>query len=164
MLAVLAPTVGPIVGGWITEAFSWNWLFLINVAPGIVAGITALLFLPKERPIPAVRGTLDLLSLTMLAIALASLQIGLKEAPDQGWASSYVLGLLAVTAACAYGFARRTLASRKPIVDLRTLGDRQFLVGCILSFVLGVGLFGSVYLMRVFLGFVRKHAVRTAAG
>ncbi|MET3900370.1 DHA2 family multidrug resistance protein [Devosia sp. UYZn731] len=155
LLAVLAPTVGPIVGGWITETFSWHWLFLINVAPGILAGIVALLCLPKERPNPAARGTLDWLSLLMLAIALASLQIGLKQAPDQGWASSPVIGLLAVTAACVYGFAQRTLASSAPIVDLQTLGDRQFLVGCILSFVLGIGLFGSVYLMPVFLGFVR---------
>ena len=157
LLAVLAPTVGPIVGGWITETYSWHWLFLINVAPGILAGIVAALCLPKERANPAVRGALDWLSLVMLSLALASLQIGLKQAPDQGWASPYVLGLLAVSASCAYGFARRSLASPKPIVDLRTLGDRPFLVGCILSFVLGIGLFGSVYLMPVFLGFIRGH-------
>ncbi len=157
LLAVLAPTVGPIVGGWITETYSWHWLFLINVAPGIVAGFVAALFLPKDEPNPAVLGTLDWLSLVMLAIALASLQLGLKQAPDEGWASPLVLVLLAVTIICAYGFALRSLAADRPIVDLSTLGDRPFLVGCILSFVLGIGLFGSVYLMPVFLGFVRGH-------
>lgn len=157
LLAVLAPTVGPIVGGWITETYSWHWLFLINVAPGIVAGLVAGLFLPKERTNRADRGTLDWQSLILLAIALASLQIGLKQAPDQGWASPLVLVLLAVAAACVFGFAQRSLASSRPIVELRTLGDRSFLVGCILSFVLGIGLFGSVYLMPVFLGFVRGH-------
>lgn len=157
LLAVLAPTVGPIVGGWITETYSWHWLFLINVAPGIVAGIVAALSLPKERMNRAESGSLDWLSLALLAVALASLQIGLKQAPDQGWASPLVLGLLVVTAACTYGFARRSLASTRPLVELRTLSDRPFLVGCMLSFVLGIGLFGSVYLMPVFLGFVRGH-------
>jgi DHA2 family multidrug resistance protein len=157
MLAVLAPTVGPIVGGWITETYSWRWLFLINVAPGIVAAAGAALLLPREGATRGLWRTLDVAALGALAIGLAALEIGLKEAPGRGWSSPYVLGLLALSAVSLMGFARRVLGREAPIIDLRTLADRNFAVGSLLSFVLGVGLFGSVYLMPVFLAFVRGH-------
>jgi DHA2 family multidrug resistance protein len=157
LLAVLAPTVGPIVGGWITETFSWHWLFLINVAPGILAAIAAALFLPRQQPDREAAGRLDWLALLLLAIALGSLEIGLKEAPGRGWLSPVVLTVFALSVATGFGFQKRTLAALSPIVDLRTLGNRTFIVGCLFSFVLGIGLFGSVYLMPDFLGFVRGH-------
>ena len=81
VLAVLAPTVGPIVGGWITETYSWHWLFLINVAPGIISAVLAGILLPKEPMRLGDVRTLDIPSLTLLAIALAALEIALKEAP-----------------------------------------------------------------------------------
>ena len=94
-LAVLAPTVGPIVGGWITETYSWHWLFLINVAPGLLSAILAGVSLPREPlRLDEIR-TLDLRSLGLLALALAALEVGLKEAPEHGWHSGFVLGLLA---------------------------------------------------------------------
>ena len=68
-----------------------------------------------------------------------------------------VVVLLALSMASSVGFARRTLQATAPIVDLSTFADRRFAIGCILSFVLGIGLFGSVYLMPVFLAFVRGH-------
>jgi MFS transporter, DHA2 family, multidrug resistance protein len=95
--------------------------------------------------------------LTLLAIALAALEIALKEAPMRGWNSDFVLGLLALSFASSVGFARRTLNAPRPIVSLSTFADRSFAIGCVLSFVLGIGLFGSVYLMPVFLAFVRDH-------
>ncbi len=156
-LAVLAPTVGPIVGGWITETYSWHWLFLINVAPGIVSATLAGVLLPKEPMRLSEARKLDVLSLLLLAIALAALEVALKEAPTRGWSSGLVAGLLAITFASSVGFVRRTLNASRPIVRLRTFADRSFTIGCVLSFVLGIGLFGSVYLMPVFLAFVRGH-------
>lgn len=157
VLAVLAPSTGPIVGGWITETYSWHWLFLVNVVPGIVAALGALWFLPVERTRPGVLRQLDLGSLLLLAVALAGLEIGLKEAPQRGWTSVAVLSLVAVSVAAAAAFTRRTLKALHPIVELGTLSDRNFAVGSVLSFVCGIGLFGSVYLMPVFLGLVREH-------
>jgi DHA2 family multidrug resistance protein len=157
VLAVLAPTVGPIVGGWITETYSWRWLFLINVAPGVIAAFGALLMLPRGQPQRGLWRSLDLVGLALMAGALVALEIGLKEAPGRGWNSPLVLGLLGLSVACASGFVRRSLGPRPPVVELRTLGDRNFAIGAILSFVLGIGLFGSVYLMPVFLAFVRGH-------
>lgn len=157
VLAVLAPTVGPIVGGWLTSTYSWHWLFLINVVPGILSALAAVLYLPREPVrLHAVR-RLDTLSLLLLAVALTALELGLKQAPTDGWLSAPVIGLLALCALTATLFARRTLAASHPIVDLHHFADRNFVIGSALSFVLGIGLFGSVYLMPVFLAFVRGH-------
>jgi DHA2 family multidrug resistance protein len=92
-----------------------------------------------------------------MAIALAGLELALKEAPQQGWTSGLVLGLAALSCASMTGFVRRTVRAHYPLVNLGSFADRNFSVGCILSFVLGIGLFGSVYLMPVFLAFVRSH-------
>jgi DHA2 family multidrug resistance protein len=157
VLAVLAPTGGPIVGGWITETYTWHWLFLINVVPGVLATIGAIALLPTEPTDFQQARRLDVISLALMAIALAALEIALKEAPERGWRSALVLGLLATCLACGVLFVRRTLRAPHPVVELHTLGTRNFTIGCLLSFVMGIGLFGSVYLMPVFLAFVRGH-------
>ena len=157
VLAVLAPTVGPVVGGWITQTYSWHWLFLINVVPGIIAVTVAGRLLPKTGVRLQEAITLDFISLAFISLSLATLEIALKEAPHRGWNSGLVVGLLLASVASMSGFVRRSLRSRHPIVDLKTFADRNFTLGCIFSFVLGIGLFGSVYLMPVFLAFVRGH-------
>lgn len=155
VLAVLAPTVGPIVGGWITETYSWHWLFLINVLPGLAAIAVGAVVLPRAPVRLALIRSIDGLALVMLALSLASLEIALKEAPQRGWTSGLVLGLLALAVTSGVGFVRRSLSGATPVVDLRNFADRRFAIACVLSFVLGIGLFGSVYLMPVFLAFVR---------
>ncbi|MEM8949598.1 MAG: DHA2 family efflux MFS transporter permease subunit [Pseudomonadota bacterium] len=168
VLAVLAPTVGPVVGGWITETWTWPWLFLINIGPGVLAVLAATLCLPREKPNLSTLKALDGVSLLFLALGLAALEIGLKEAPGRGWSSGLVIGLFVIAALSGASFVQRTLSACRalsvappgdahPLVDLTLLGDRDFAVGCFLSFVFGIGLFGSVYLMPVFLGFVRDH-------
>jgi DHA2 family multidrug resistance protein len=157
LLAVLAPTLGPIVGGWVTESFSWHWLFLINLAPGVVCVVAGALALPRAPlQLPHLRA-LDFVSLLALATALGALEIALEEAPTRGWGSGVVLALILLAASSLVGFCVRTWRARDPLVDLRGFRDPNFAVGCALSFALGVGLFGSVYLMPVFLAFVRGH-------
>ena len=157
IMAVLAPTVGPAVGGWITETWSWHWLFLINVAPGVLTAAATPFLLPNDKPRFADLVALDGYSLVLIAISLASLEIGLKQAPHHGWLSPpcSILFLLSVVAATA--FAARTLKAEHPVIELSTLKNLSFAIGCALSFCLGVGLFGSVYLMPVFLSYVRHH-------
>jgi DHA2 family multidrug resistance protein len=157
MLAVLAPTVGPISGGWITSTFSWHWLFLVNIAPAILAIAAGYLCLPETGSDRREARNLDAISLLLLALCLATLELGLKEAPKSGWLSGFVLAMLAITASTGSAFIWRTLARAKPLVDLSNFADRNFTLACALSFVLGIGLYGSVYLMPVFLGYVRGH-------
>jgi DHA2 family multidrug resistance protein len=155
VVAVLAPTVGPVVGGWITETWSWPWLFLINVIPGVIAASVAPLLLPRQHTDLGALTKLDGVTLVLLAAALASLEIGLKEAPLRGWLSPICIGLLSASAVGIAIWVKRTLHAAHPVVQLSTLKRRSFAAGCALSFCLGIGLFGSVYLMPVFLAFVR---------
>lgn len=157
VLAVLAPTLGPVVGGWITQTYSWHWLFLINVAPGIIAGLVGLSCLVRGRSNFGLARTFDWSALLSIALCLAALEIGLKEAPHRGWLSPGILAILGLCVASGGLFIARTLRAPTPIVDLTTLRDRRLAVGCILSFLTGIGLYGSVYLMPVFLSFVRGH-------
>src|SRR5580658_5961304 len=121
IMAVLAPTVGPVVGGWITETYSWHWLFLINVVPGIVAAAATPFLLPRDRPRFSDLATLDGYSLTLMAISLACLEIGLKKAPQYGWLSPLCLILFCFSAAAAAAFAFKTLKAAHPVVELSTL-------------------------------------------
>ncbi len=157
IMAVLAPTVGPVVGGWITHHYSWPWLFLVNVIPGVVAGIATPFLLPRGRPRLNSLKNFDGVSLALMAVGLASLEIGLKQAPQSGWFSAVCFTLFALCAVTTALFAIRTLKAVQPVVELSTLKVRPFSIGCALSFCLGVGLFGAVYLMPVFLAYVRQH-------
>jgi DHA2 family multidrug resistance protein len=157
IMAVLGPTVGPVIGGWITYHYSWPWLFLVNVIPGVVAAVATPFLLPRGRPRLNQLKYFDVLSLTAMAVALASLEIALKQAPRYGWFSGFCVGLFALVAVTTALFAVRTLRVTQPVVELRTLTVRPFAIGCVLSFCLGVGLFGAVYLMPVFLAYVRQH-------
>ena len=156
IMAVLAPTIGPVVGGWITHHYSWQWLFLINVFPGVIAASATPFLLPRGRPRFSHLSRFDGLSLALMALSLASLEIGLKQAPPSGWFSPVCLGLFTLMVTAAAFFAIRTLRAEHPVVELATLKVRPFAVGCGLSFCLGVGLFGAVYLMPVFLAYVRQ--------
>jgi DHA2 family multidrug resistance protein len=155
--AMLAPTLGPTLGGFITEAYSWHWLFLINVGPGFLAGVVAGALLHTERGDRAALGRLDLTSLVLLSLFLATLELALKEAPERGWSDLLVVPLFVVCAASGIAGARRCLGRRRPLVDLRLFQQPAFAAGCFYSFVLGSGLYGSVYLLPLFLGFVRQH-------
>jgi DHA2 family multidrug resistance protein len=157
VLAVLAPTVGPVVGGWITATYSWHWLFLINVLPGIVAPRLHRYHWPKRTTSFDLIRHFDIFSLALGAIALAALEIGIKEAPKRGWTSPIAAGLLALCLGSALIFVIRVLRSPNPLVNLCTFRDRNFSIGCLFSFVLGTGLFGSIYLMPIFLAYVRSH-------
>lgn len=155
--AVLAPTIGPIVGGWITQGWSWHWLFLVNIGPGIGAAIGAVILLRGAAINQRSARGFDLLALATLAVGLTALQLGLKDAPADGWTAPGVAAMLALFALCAVIFIVRTLRAAWPLVALTCFADRNFTIGCVLSFVLGIGLFGSTYLMPFFLGLVRDH-------
>ncbi|WP_267387390.1 DHA2 family efflux MFS transporter permease subunit [Sphingomonas sp. GC_Shp_3] len=157
LAAVFAPTIGPIVGGWLTQTYSWHWLFLVNIVPGIVAATGAAAMLPRSPIDRHALRTIDSVAVLLLAVALTALEIGLKDAPRFGWGSLRVAMPLALFVVGGVVFVWRTLRSQHPIVELRNFADRNFTIGCAFSFALGVGLFGSTYLMPFFLGLVRGH-------
>lgn len=150
-LAVLAPTLGPVTGGWLTEHFSWHWLFLINVLPGIAALATGLLTLPGSALQVRLLRSLDWLSLAAFGVSLGLLVIGLKEAPSRGWLAPEVLGAF-VLSLLALGVSVKRV---EPAIMFHLLRDRALAFGCGLSFLLGFVLFASVYILPVFFAFVQ---------
>ena len=156
-LAVLAPTLGPTVGGYITETYDWSWLFLVNIGPGIAALMIAAVTLPRERVQLRLLAKLDWGGVLLLATALTCLELGLKDGPENGWSAAPVLTLLVVSGLAAGGFVARTVSAKTPVAHLRLFKDRNFAIACGLSFLFGIGLFSAVYLMPVFLGLVRGH-------
>ena len=157
LFAMTAPMLGPTLGGFITDTFSWPWLFLINLGPGILAGTVAALVLRTEPADLSARDRLDIPTLILLALSLATLQIALKEAPQHGWTSAYTLLLFLISLSAGYAAVRRCLDRRLPLLDLHLLGETGFAASCFFSFVLGGVLYGSVYLLPLFLGYVRLH-------
>ena len=159
VVAVLAPTVGPIVGGWITD----NLVVAVAVPdqrhPRADRGLGDAL--PAAAPEHQSAANLPSWICTRSRYwlrALAGLEIGLKEAPHRGWLSPTCIALaVGQRGRSSTLFVRRSLRTAHPVVQLSTLKRRSFAAGCALSFCLGVGLFGSVYLMPVFLAFVRRH-------
>ena len=157
VFAVLAPTLGPAVGGYITENFSWHWLFFVNVAPGIMAAAIVGVLVRAGRPQWALWRRLDYIGVMLLACCLAALETGLKQGPGRGWSDPLVVLLFGVVAVSGAAAAWRCLLTREPVIDLRQFTRLSFALACFYSFVLGAGLYGSVYLLPLFLGIVRQH-------
>ena len=158
MISTLAPSIGPTLGGYLTQNFGWEWLFLINLAPGLLCASTVWALSPLRERDPSLLRNIDLIGLAAMAAFLGSLEFVLEEGPKHGWLED---GLVFQTASLCAGagvlFFWRALTAASPIVDLKVFGDRNFIVGCLVSVIAGVGLYGSVYLTPYFLGGVRGY-------
>jgi DHA2 family multidrug resistance protein len=158
LVATLAPTIGPTAGGYLTSAFSWHWLFLINVIPGIIVAITTWLLIDFDKPELSLMKKFDWWGLLSLAVFLGSLEYFLEEGNAKGWFDDSNIVLCAVAASIAgIVFFYRALTLSFPIVDLRAFTNRNFAFGSLFSFVMGIGLYGLTYLYPLFLGRIRGY-------
>jgi len=153
--AMLAPTLGPWVGGWLTVHAGWPWLFFINLGPGVVAVTGMIWLVPCPNGVPALLRQLDRVGLILLAVAMVGIEVGLKEAPHAGWTGLPTLLPGLVGLAALGTFFTRCLRVASPLVDPAVLGDWHVALGTGCNAVLGATLYGSTYLMVVFLGLVR---------
>ena len=157
VLAMLAPTLGPSVGGFVAARYSWHWLFLINVPPGLAVVALAGRALPAEGVEGRRLAGIDLAAALLLALFLAGLQIVLSEAPGRGWRNPGMLALTALSLASGVLLLVRCARHRAPLIRLSAFRNRDFALGCAFSFTLGAGLYGATYLLPLFLGIVRGH-------
>ena len=155
--AMIAPTVGPAFGGYLTETFSWHAIFLVNVIPGLLVGTIVALCIRHDEPDLRELRRIDYITVLLAAVFLASLQLVLKEAPKRNWHGAYVTGLIVLCVLSFVVAVQQCLTRSAPFIHLRRFGDRSFSIACALSFFLGMGLYGSTYLLPLFLGFVRRH-------
>jgi DHA2 family multidrug resistance protein len=158
-IASIAPTLGPVIGGWITDTLNWHWLFYINLIPGTVITLLVPVLVRIDEPdLKLLRGA-DYLGIVLMAIGLGSLEYTLEEGTRWNWFSDATITETAWIAVVALVlFALRSLTFGNPVVDLRALGNRNFAIGCLLSFVTGVGIFTTIYLTPLFLDYVRGYS------
>ena len=155
-LSSLAPTLGPTIGGWITDAYSWHWLFFVNIVPGAFIAVAVPLLVRIDRPDPALLRHADWPGIVLMALFLGCLEYVLEEGPRWDWFGDDTIRACAwVSGVSSVLFVWRSLAYAHPVVDLRALRSRNFSLGCFFSFVTGVGLFSTIYLTPLFLARVR---------
>jgi DHA2 family multidrug resistance protein len=159
LVATLAPTIGPTVGGLITDLASWHWLFFINIIPGIGITIGVLILVDFDQPNFKLLEHFDWWGLIFMAGFLGSLEYVLEEGPQYQWLDDTSVAIFAaVCVVSAIAFFWRVLTAHEPIVDIRTFTDRNFGIGCLISFCVGIGLYGLTYVYPRYLAEVRGYS------
>jgi DHA2 family multidrug resistance protein len=153
MGVIVAPILGPTLGGWITDSYSWRWIFYINLPVGFLALVMTQAFI--EDP-PYLQRTvlrrIDYWGLAFMAIGLATLQIVLDKGQQDDWlAAVWIRWTLLLSGVAMVAFIARELVTDEPIVNLRILGDRNFAIGTILITVMGIVLYSTTALLPLFL-------------
>jgi DHA2 family multidrug resistance protein len=150
---VVAPIIGPTLGGWITDNYSWRWIFYINVPVGALAIFMANAFVEDPPYMRAQKpGRIDYVGFGLMALGLASLQLVLDMGQQEDWfESAFIVRAVAVAVFALVGFVVWELRSEEPIVNLRVLKNRNFAIGTALISVMGVVLYGSIALLPLFL-------------
>ena len=150
---VVAPIIGPTLGGWITDNYSWRWIFYINVPIGILAALMASAFVEDPPYIKNQRpGRIDYIGFGLMALGLAALQIVFDKGQEDDWfSSSFIVRATLLAAIALTAFIIWELRSKEPIVNLRVLANRNFAVGTALIAAMGVVLYGTIALLPLFL-------------
>lgn len=150
---VVAPIIGPTLGGWITDNYSWRWIFYINLPVGILAAFMANSFVEDPPYIAAEKpGRIDYIGFGLMALGLAALELTLDMGQQEDWfSSSWIIFTTVVAFVSLAAFVTWELYTDEPIVNLRIFLNRNFAVGTILIFSVGIVLYGSTALLPLFL-------------
>jgi DHA2 family multidrug resistance protein len=158
MVSVLAPTMGPTLGGWITDAFGWRWIFYVNIVPGTLVAVLAFLLIRVDSADPSMLRRIDWMHLAAMAVFLGGLEYVLEEGPRNDWFEDEAIaigGWLSFVALLL--FLERSFRSSRPIVSLTPFRRPTFVFACVFNLVIGFGIYSATYLVPVFLGTVRGY-------
>jgi DHA2 family multidrug resistance protein len=158
MVSVLAPTLGPTLGGWITDGAGWRWVFFINVIPGAAVAILTTLLVRVDQPNFAMLKRIDYAHLAAMAVFLGGLEYALEEGPRHNWFEEPAIAIAAWCSLVGFVlFLERSIRSTSPIVKLTPFLKPTFVFACIFNLVIGFGIYSATYLLPVFLGRVRGY-------
>jgi len=146
----VGPTIGPTLGGWIIDHYSWPWIFYINLPIGLAAAFLSWMFV-KEPAQARSASTIDWIGIGFLVAGLGALQTVLERGESEDWFSrSYIVVLSVVAVVSLVAFVVRELLTEHPVVDLRVLRSRKLAICASLTFVLGFALYATVFIVPVF--------------
>jgi DHA2 family multidrug resistance protein len=155
-LASLAPAIGPVIGGWITDQWSWHWLFYLNVIPGVAVAVLVPKYVNIDKADISLLKKGDYLGILLLCGFLGCLEYVLEEGPRKNWfGDPVIIACTWISAISGFLFFVHALTAKEPIIDLRALLVRNFGIGSLLSFIIGIGIFVAVFLTPQFLSQVR---------
>ena len=158
---MLGPIMGPTLGAWLTDNYSWHWVFFINLPVGILTVLGLMVFMQETPRGPERR--FDWFGFAALAIGIGSLQMMLDRGEELGWfGSSEIIGEAIVAAAGFYYFLAHSLTAASPFVRMELFRDRNFVFGCVFMVVIGVVLFGTMALVTPFMQNVVGYPIVTA--
>src|SRR4051794_15551928 len=148
---MVGPTVGPTLGGWIVDNYDWPWIFYINVPLGILAAIMTVIYVNDAKHQERAE-TIDYQGILLLALCVGSLQWMLERGERYDWFESRFVTLLAVVSAVSFVLLLwRELTAKEPVINFRVLKSRQLAAGVSIAAVLGLALFGSIFVLPIFL-------------
>lgn len=158
MGVIMGPTLGPLLGGYLIDNFEWPMIFYVNLPVGVIAAILSASYIKNTKPARAEGYKVDFLGMALLIVGIGSLQMVLEQGDREDWfESNFILGATIVAVLGILFFIWRELTVEHPIVDLRVFKKGNVAIGTLLSFILGLGLFASVFIYPVyvqrFLGF-----------
>jgi DHA2 family multidrug resistance protein len=164
--AIIAPTIGPTLGGWITDNYSWRWIFYINVPVGILA-MFLVYRLVEDPPYLKLSGTggvrLDFVGIALLVVGIGALQVMLDRGQEDDWfGSRFILTLAVTSAVCLIGLVIWEWFHKAPIVDVHMFKSFNFGVASLMMFVLGISLFASLVMIPQFLQTLMGYTAETA--
>jgi MFS transporter, DHA2 family, multidrug resistance protein len=158
LIATLAPTIGPTIGGYLSHAFSWHWLFLVNIIPGIIVTLVTWNFIDFDKPELSLMKRFDWWGLLSMAVFLGSLEYVLEEGNTNDWFNDNYIVIAAIASGIgAIVFFYRAFTVAFPIVDLKAFANKNFSFGSVFSFVMGIGLYGLTYVYPLYLGRIRGY-------
>jgi DHA2 family multidrug resistance protein len=160
---VVAPMLGPVIGGWLTDNYSWRWVFYINVPIGVLAILLTQAFIFDPPYLRRERTGIDYWGIGLLTVGMGSLQVMLDKGQEEDWFGSNLIAVLAVLAVLGLGgLIIRELKTKNPVIDLSVFRYRSYAVGTFLMTVVGFVLYGSTVLyplmMQELLGYTATHA------
>jgi DHA2 family multidrug resistance protein len=149
---VVAPIMGPVLGGWLTDNYSWRWVFYINIPVGIASIVMTKLFIFDPPYLRQENRRIDYWGIGMLAVGIGALQILLDKGQEEDWfASSFMTALAVISVVCLAVLVIHELTTDDPVVDLRVFKARSYAVGVFLMTVVGFVLYGSMVLLPIML-------------
>jgi MFS transporter, DHA2 family, multidrug resistance protein len=149
---VVAPMLGPVLGGWLTDAYSWRWVFYINVPVGVASLIMTQMFIFDPPYIRRGTGRIDYWGIGMLALGIACLQVVLDKGQEEDWFGSHMITTLAIVSLVALTvLVIYELRVRDPVIDLRVFRERTYGTGVFLMAVVGLVLYGSLVVLPIML-------------